>query len=128
MRHLVLSLLLLAGPGEAGDITNRIAAGKVALASEEGQRYEASWGAVISAAMTACIPPGSPLAANLGKFTFVGDVSPVGIVLAVEVEPSTVLSRCFARHFTNANLPAPPSTLLNASSTLPIADVIEMQP
>jgi hypothetical protein len=128
MKLLALSILLLAGLAHAGDLTARIKAGKSALAGVEGQRYEATWGAAIGAAITACVPPGSTSPGNLGKFTFVGDVSSTGLVSSVEVQPSTAISRCFAQHFSDAKLPPPPPVLLNSRPALPIADEIEVRP
>jgi hypothetical protein len=129
MRHLTLLLVLFAGLAQAGDFAVRAKNGKTVLATAEGQKYEASWGAVIAAAMRACVPPGSTSPANLGRFTFVGDVSSTGVVSGVEVQPSTVVSRCFGEHFSKAQLPPPPSSLLKERhSLLPVADDIEVQP
>jgi len=77
----------------------RAAAGKKALASPEGQRYEQSWGEVMGNVLHACIPIGSSNPANLGRFTFVANISAAGEVFSVEVEPTNrgiaVLCRAF---------------------------------
>ena len=125
MRYLIFPILFLVGVAHAGDFSARAKAGKLALSSPEGQRYEASWGSVMQTTLPACIPLGSTSPANLGKFTFVADVSPSGLVSSVEVEPSTAVSRCFALHFSGAHLPPPPSSS-KADALFPIADEIEV--
>lgn len=129
MRHLALLFLLIAGIAQAGDFSARAKLGKATLATAEGRKYEASWGAAIVSSMEACVPAGSTSPANLGRFTFVGDVSSNGAVSAIEVQPSTRVSRCFAEHLGKTQVPPPPPSLLkDAQSILPIADDIEVQP
>ncbi len=111
MRNTILSLLLISDLTQAGNLSSRMEEGVSALATPEGQRYEATWGPVIRTAITACVPLGAASPAKQGRFAFVGDVSPDGRVSAVEVLPSTEVSRCFAQHFTGALLPAPPLDL-----------------
>jgi hypothetical protein len=74
-----------------------------------------------------CIPVGSTNPANLGKFTFVANISAAGEVSSAEVEPRTAVSRCFAEHFGKARLPRPPFPLKNGA-LLPVADDIEVGP
>ena len=127
MKYLALVIIFFAGAAHAGDFSARVKAGKQSLSSPEGQQYEASWGEVMQTILPVCIPLGSTSPANLGKFTFVADVSSAGLVSSVEVEPSTDVSRCFAKHFNNAHLPPPPIPL-KYGALLPVADVIEVAP
>jgi hypothetical protein len=112
---------------QASNFATRVKAGKQALASPEGQQYEESWGEVMQKILTTCIPIGSPDPANLGRYTFVADVSPSGLVSSVEVEPSTTASRCFALHFEKARLPQPPMAL-EEGGLFPITDDIVITP
>jgi hypothetical protein len=109
------------------DFAARNKAGKQALASPEGQQYEKSWREVMQSILTTCIPIGSTDPANLGRFTFVADVSASGSVSSVEVEPSNAVSRCFALHFGKARLPKPPTSLIKGN-ILPVADDIVVTP
>jgi hypothetical protein len=109
------------------DFAARSKAGKQALASPEGQQYERSWGEVMQAILTTCIPIGSTDPANLGRFTFVADVSAEGSVSSVEVEPRNAVSRCFALHFAKAQLPKPPTSVIKGN-VLPVADDIVVTP
>ena len=127
MKYLALVILFFTGVAHAEDFSARVKAGKQSLASPEGQKYEASWGAVMQTILPVCIPLGSTSPANLGKFTFVANVSSTGLVSSVEVEPSTDVSRCFAQHFNNAHLPPPPIPLKD-DALFPVADVIEVVP
>jgi hypothetical protein len=127
MGHLFISVIFFVGIAHAGDFAARVKAGKQALSSPEGQQYESSWGEVMQKILTTCIPIGSTNPANLGRFTFIADVSASGLVSSVEVEPSNTVSRCFAQHFGNARLPKPPMTLMKGKM-LPVADDIEITP
>lgn len=109
------------------DFAARVKAGKQALASPEGQKYEQSWGEVVQSILTTCIPIGSTDPTNLGRFTFVADVSTSGSVSSVEVKPSNTVSRCFALHFGKARLPKPPTSLIKGK-ILPVADDIVVTP
>src|SRR5882757_9481336 len=127
MKILVLTLLFFSGTAIAGDFDARVKAGKKALASVTGQAYEASWGPVMKTTLPACLPLGAKSPATLGKFTFVADVAPSGLVSAVEVKPSTAVSLCFAQRFNGAQLPPPPVSP-RAGSLFPVADEIEVTP
>jgi hypothetical protein len=124
---LALSLVCIAGIVDAADFAARAAAGKKNLASPEGQRYEQSWGEVMGNVLHTCIPIGSTNPANLGKFTFVADVSAAGEVSSVDVEPRTAVSRCFAEQFGRSRLTRPPFPLKDGA-LLSIADDIEVGP
>ena len=108
MKRLVLFTLVFVGLANAADFDARAKAGKLALASPLAQKYVSTWGSMMSATMTACRPLGFRPSDAAGAFTFVADVSPAGLVSSVDVRPGTRLSRCFAVHFTNVQLPAPP--------------------
>ena len=82
---------------------------------------------VMGTVMHTCIPPGSTSPANLGKFTFVANVDLAGKVSSVEVSPITKVSRCFAKLFGAATLPAPPASN-NIGKFFPIADVMSVGP
>jgi hypothetical protein len=127
MKYFILLILFFVGLANAGNFSHRVLIGKHALASQEGKKYEASWGSVIQTKLTSCIPIGSKSPSNLGKFTFVAYVSQSGLVNSVEVEPSTPVSRCFALLFNNAFLPPPPK-LANPIAMFPIADLIVVKP
>jgi hypothetical protein len=127
MKCLLASIIFFVGVAHAGDFAARVKAGKQALASPEGQQYEVSWGEIMQTILTTCIPIGSSDPANLGRFTFVADVSASGLVSSFEVNPSTAVSRCFALHFAKARLPRPPMPL-KKGELLPIADDIVITP
>jgi hypothetical protein len=127
MKKLVWTLLFLSGIALAGDFESRVKAGRQALGTVAGQSYEASWGAIMKTILPACIPVGSESPANLGKFTFVADVAPSGLVSAVAVEPTTAVSLCFARRFNGAQLPQPPASP-SGGSLFPVSDEIEVRP
>ncbi len=129
IKSYALSNVTVMDNGEAriSDFAARVKVGKQTLASPEGQQYEASWGESMQTILTTCIPIGSTNPANLGRFTFVADVSASGVISSVEVQPSNTVSRCFAQHFGKARLPRPPMPL-NASGLLPIADDIVITP
>jgi len=126
MKYIALLLLPVATLSHASDFATRVKAGVLSLASPSGQRYEASWGQAMQASLAACVPVGSTSPANLGKFTFVANVSSSGVVSSVEVEPVTSVSRCFAIHFGAAQLPPPPG--VRSGSYLPVADSISVTP
>lgn len=127
MKPLFIFMVLSAGMAHASDFSERVKAGKLALASPLAQKYQSSWGPTVSAAMTSCRALGFRVADSVGVFTFVGNVSPDGTVFSTQVQPSTRLSRCFAEHFDNTRLPPPPPELLNGRSLLPIADELELR-
>lgn len=126
MKYLALLLVALASVAHADDFASRVKAGELALASPEGQRYEASWGKTMQASLIACVPAGSTSPADLGKFTFVAKVSSRGEVSSVQVKPLTAVSRCFASHFGNEPLPPPPG--IRPGSFLPVADSVSVTP
>jgi len=125
--YLFVSTILIVGAAHASDFAARAKAGKQALASSAGQQYEESWGEVMGNILHTCIPIGSTDPANLGKFTFVADVSSSGVVSSVEVEPSTKVSRCFAQQFGKARLPRPP-VALKEGELFPVSDDIVIRP
>src|SRR6266478_2114449 len=127
MRGFLLALLLLPAVATGVDFAAREKAGKDALASAEGQKYEASWGEVIGAVLRSCVSPGSTSPANLGKFTFVADVDAAGGVSSVDVSPSTEVSRCFAKRFGASRLPPPPSSS-RPGAPFPVSDIISVVP
>jgi hypothetical protein len=124
---LIVSIVLAAGTAYANDFAARAKAGKQALATPEGKKYEDSWGEVMGGILQTCIPLGSTDPGNLGRFTFVADVSSSGSVSSVEVQPVTRVSRCFAEQFGKANLPRPPMPL-KKGELLPVADDIVVTP
>lgn len=126
MKLFGLLLFAFATVAHGSDFADRVAQGKQTLASPAGQKYEASWGNTMGAVLVACVPVGSTSPANLGRFTFVADVSPVGAVSAVAVRPSTAVSECFARHFRLARLPPPP--IQRPGSSFPVSDDIVVSP
>ncbi len=128
MKRLFLLALLFVGLANAADFGARAKAGKLALASPLAQKYVSTWGSMMSATMTACRPLAFRPSDAAGEFAFVADVSPTGLVSSVEVRPETRLSLCFANHFTNVQLPAPPPELLHGKPFLPIADELELLP
>lgn len=102
---LLLSLTACAAVAE--DFSGRVKAGNAAIATPAGKAYDASLGSAVQSAMLKCVPPGS--SGHLGKFALVGTVSSNGIVSAIEVQPATETSKCFAEQFSAASLPTPPS-------------------
>ena len=126
MKYLALLLFAFTTFAYADDFASRVKDGESALASPSGQRYEASWVETMQASLMACVPVGSTSTANLGKFTFVANVSSTGAVSAVDVRPVTAVSRCFAKHFGGAQLPPPAG--IRSGSYLSIADSIKVTP
>ena len=126
MKYLALLLLLFATFSHASDFATRVRAGKLALASPSGKSYEASWGQAMQASLVRCVPVGSTSPANLGKFTFVANVTSSGAVSAVEVKPVTSVSQCFAIHFGAAQLPPPPG--IRPGHYLTVADSVSVTP
>jgi hypothetical protein len=123
-----IALLLLVSVSAYGaQFDERMYAGKAALSSPDGQKYEASWGQVMGTVIHACVPPGSISPTNLGKFTFVANVASSGLVSDVEVRPVTKVSRCFAQKFSGSRLPPPPLADKKDSS-FPIADEMVIAP
>ena len=127
MRTIILIAMFFSMSANAADFAAREKVGKEALATAEGQKYEAQWGEVIGTVMRACIPPGTTSPANLGKFTFVANVDNVGNISSVEVNPSTNISRCFAQQFASSHLPPPPSSP-RLNGFYPVADVMSVTP
>jgi hypothetical protein len=127
MRYLLISIIFFVGVAQAGDFAARVKVGKQTLANPKGQQYEESWGEIMHTILTTCIPKGSSDPANLGRFTFVANVSASGLVSSVEVDPSTAVSRCFNLHFSKVRLPRPPMPL-KKDELLPIADDIVITP
>lgn len=95
-------------PAYAADFPARVARGNEVAATPEGRGYDASLAPAIQTAIVACIPPGTSPASGSGKFTLVGNVDVKGQLHAVEVRPSTPVSRCFADKFASTMLPSPP--------------------
>ena len=125
---ILVTIVLASGILHAGSFDEREKAGKAALATPEGRRYEASWGEVMQTVVPVCVPPGSTSPANLGKFTFVANVASSGLVSDVDVQPSTDVSRCFAKHFSGALLPPPPPAASRRGGPFPIADSLVIAP
>ncbi len=96
----------IAGFAYTDDFQNRLEAGRQALQTSEGKVYEKSLSPTIVRAMGECVPPGPP--DQTGAFSLVGYVNPSGTVSAIEVQPSTPASRCFAGKIGKATLPTPP--------------------
>ncbi|HUJ16379.1 MAG TPA: hypothetical protein VL197_00115 [Nitrospirota bacterium] len=111
----------------ANEFAARVKSGKEALATPEGQQYASSWGESMKAILTSCVLPGLTDPANLGRFTFVADISASGTISSIEVSPITEVSRCFALQFGKAQLPSPPMSLLKGEK-LPVADDIVVVP
>ncbi|MDE0856113.1 MAG: hypothetical protein OSA97_17000 [Nevskia sp.] len=127
MKYSLLALLFIVAAALAEDFDARAKAGQQALASAEGQAYEHSLGLAFHKAISACIPKGSTLPANLGKFTFVANVASSGLASSVEVRPGTAVSHCFAEQLDGAQLPPPPAPP-HAGSLFPVTDEIEVVP
>jgi hypothetical protein len=108
VKRLVIIALFVCSPAIASDFSSRVVAAKQAAMSTAGTQYDAALGPHIAAAMQSCIPPGSTDSANLGSFRLVGYVASSGALMAVEFQPQTKVSACFAGRFRNAVLPAPP--------------------
>ncbi len=125
MKRLVMLMLLAGGLANAEDFSARVRAGKLALSSPLAQKYESTWGPKVTGAMTACHALGFRPLDGAETFTFVGNISPAGLVSSVDVRPSTPVSRCFVEHFNNVQLPPPPPALLNNGRFLPVADELE---
>jgi hypothetical protein len=107
-RILLLLLLSMSGPILADDFSSRADAGEAALSSPSGKKYQAALGPVIGKALRICIPPGSTSPENLGSFVLVANIAPSGKANKIEIRPETTISRCFAKHFGESELPAPP--------------------
>jgi hypothetical protein len=90
----------------ADEFQARLMAGRQALQSPAGKIYEHSLSSAIIRAIGECVPPDSP--SQTGTFSFVGYVSPLGVISSIEVQPGTAASRCFADKFGKATLPVPP--------------------
>lgn len=123
MKKIVLLLLLISGVAYGSNFELRVTEGKESASTPQGAKYEKEMGPFIGKTMRACIPPDSKSTANLGTFTLVGYVDPSGKVLAVEVQPLTEVSKCFASQFQKQLLPTPPK-ISKTSSRFPIT--IEM--
>jgi len=105
---LLLASLLIANASASGDFAARVKAGKDAIATAAGREYDRMLVPTLQAAVPRCIPQGS--SGHIGKFTLVGSVSLGGAVSAIEVQPETVTSRCFALQIGGATLPPSPSS------------------
>ena len=127
MKRLPFLICLAASSAHAEEFSARVEAGKKALVTPEAQEYQRSWGPTIHASISVCVPVGSTAPANLGTFTFVADVDQSGRVSSVDVDPSTIVSRCFSQHFAGAQLPAPPKEL-NVGTMFPITESVSIAP
>ena len=126
MKYLALLLLMFALFTQASEFSSRLRAGQMALSTPSGKSYEHSWGEVMRASLTSCVPIGTRSTATLGTFTFVANVSSSGSVSDVEVRPVTAVSQCFAKYFGGAQLPAPPG--IKHVGYLPVADSVDVTP
>jgi hypothetical protein len=105
----------------------RIAAGRDALSSPTGKKYELALFPAVQKSLNACVPVGSISPENLGKFTVVAEVSQSGVATLVDAGPHTRVSSCFAKHFRTARLPAPPPPPAGRGN-FPIAIEINVTP
>jgi len=119
--------MVLSVGAHAADFESRVANGKAAAATPEGENYEASLGPIIGGAMQACIAIGSKEIANLGKFIVVGNVSATGSLVEVDFNPNTAVSRCFAEKLQGQRLPKPPGTS-TLSAGFPIQVTLSVVP
>ena len=104
----------------------RVRTGKDALSSPDGKNYELSIFPAVRKAMSGCVPPGSAAVSNLGNFTLVGLVSRSGTISAIEVEPHTHVSDCFAQKFRESQLPMPP--IVPPTDKFPITVEMSVKP
>ena len=110
MRTIIAAMLVVSCSACAADFSARVAEGNEAIATPEGEAYDASLAPTIHAAIVACIPPGPSAPGQTGKFALVGVVDSYGKLSSVRVEPTTTSSRCFADKLSSSTLPPAPTT------------------
>jgi hypothetical protein len=99
-------LMSLACIAFADEFQLRLQAGREALQTREGKKYESSLSPIIVRAIGECVPIGPPT--HTGAFSLVGNIAPDGTISSIEVQPSAPASRCFADKISKATLPTPP--------------------
>jgi len=115
--------ILIAASAIAADFAARVAAAKLAAQSQEGGKFVQGLGRAYSAAMRACMLPGSSRD-NPEKFEVVADVAADGRILNMDFRPATRLSRCFALELAAQSLAPPPK--FRASSAYPMYIELEV--
>lgn len=128
---LALLVVLLPVTGTAfadGSFIDRAKRAKLVEDSPEGQAYQQElWshvGDYTAAVMQRCFPNESEV--DTDSFTLVADVSPSGHLSNVELEPSTPMSRCFAKNFSQAPFPVPAASFGEAG--IPIIINMKIKP
>lgn len=101
-------LLLVPVAVSAGDFDARVRRAEAAIATRAGYAYDMALVPAIHAATLPCTPPGRRAANRAESFAAVADVMRDGRVRNVQVQPSTPLSQCFAKHLAAKRLQAPP--------------------
>lgn len=121
---MVVSLAMLAVAGQC-DFGSRVQHAKLIEAWSEGEAYQkqlwASAGSQAASAMQACFPRG--VKADTESFTLVGDVNNQRHLQNVEIRPSTLMSRCFAKRFSSLQFPKPSESMHESGMPL----VVEMK-
>jgi hypothetical protein len=108
-RSLALALVLLAAPAWADDFSARAIAGRTVTATPLGNEFAQSIRPLLDEVATECDPPGTVLpASELGAFDLVGDITPAGVLLNVQVLPVTPLTTCFAAKLATHAFNPPP--------------------
>jgi len=115
LRGVLACLVLLSTTTLADDFVSRVAEAERASSTPQGKKYDDSLGPAADAAIRTCVPPGTLSEAHLGKFRLVGYVAHSGAISAVEVQPETEVSLCFARQFAQAHFAPPPESGGSAS-------------
>ena len=111
----------------AATFEERVDAAKAGFETAEGMIYEQKLGPYLGSTMQICIPYGSTSTENLGRFTYVANVSIEGRISASEVKPLNAVSLCFDKEFTKQILPQPPSSLFIENS-VPIVVELNVVP
>ena len=123
LRGIFAGVVFLSTAALADDFVSRVAAAERASSTPQGKKYDDSLGPAADAAIRTCVPPGSLSQAHRGKFKLVGYVADSGVISAVEVQPETEVSVCFAKHFAQTRFAPPPES---GSSTSGFPITVEM--
>lgn len=112
-RAAALVTIIFACEAAQADVADRVAAGKAATAASKEARdyYTAATAVAMPPVMRTCAPPGSNVAPQDWKLTVVGNVSPKGQVLDIEVDPANPVTTCIAEQLAKGTLPAPPAAI-----------------
>jgi hypothetical protein len=102
-------LLLTAQLAYADDFTARATAGRAASSTPAGSKFDQSLIPILGKVGDICDPPGTKLPdSELGTFDLVGDITPDGVLINVEVKPATKTSLCFATQLAKNHFDPPP--------------------